>query len=75
LQEHDLCNQVKEGLQKKTKERRYEGNQISVDELLMYKSRLYVPDSANRRHLIMDEFHRRAYVSHPGYQNMVTIVR
>jgi hypothetical protein len=34
-----------------------------------------VPDSSDLRHLIMDEFHRRPYVGHLGYQKMVTTVR
>jgi hypothetical protein len=34
-----------------------------------------VPKSIELNHLIMDEFHRRPYVGHPGYQKMVTIVR
>jgi hypothetical protein len=43
--------------------------------LLLYNNRLYVPNSTELKHLIMDEFHRRPYVGHPGYQKMVTTVR
>jgi hypothetical protein len=48
---------------------------LTTDELLLYNNRLYVPDSTELKHLIMDEFHRRPYVGHPGYQKMITIVR
>jgi hypothetical protein len=48
---------------------------LEVDDLLLYNNRLYVPNSTDLRHLIMDEFHRRPYVGHPGYQNMVTTIR
>jgi hypothetical protein len=34
-----------------------------------------VPNSIDLRFLIMDEFHRRPYVGHPGYEHMVTTVR
>jgi hypothetical protein len=33
-----------------------------------------VPNSVELNHLIIDEFHRRPYVGHPGYQKMVTMV-
>jgi hypothetical protein len=62
-------------LQQEPKEKRYKGYQLRDDNLLMYNKRLYVPDSADLRQLIMDEFHRRPYVGHPGYQKMVTTVR
>jgi hypothetical protein len=34
-----------------------------------------VPDLIELKKLIVDEFHRRPYVGHPGYQKMVTTVR
>jgi hypothetical protein len=42
--------------------------------MLLYNNRLHVPNSVDLRHLIMDEFHKRPYVGHPGYHKMVTIV-
>jgi hypothetical protein len=75
LSEDEFFNQVKEKLQQEPKEKRYEGYQLRDDNLLMYNKRLYVPNSADLRQLIMDEFHRRPYVGHPGYQKMVTTVR
>jgi hypothetical protein len=63
---------VKEGLQQEAEERKYEGYKLGDDNLLMYNNKLYVPSITKLRHLIMDNFHRRPYVGHPGYQKMVT---
>jgi hypothetical protein len=75
LTEDNFFNQVKEKLQQETKEKRYEGYPIRDDNLLMYNKMLYVPNSTNLRKLILNEFHRRPYVGHLGYQKIVTTVR
>jgi hypothetical protein len=75
LQEYEFFNQGREGLQKEPRERRYEGYHLATDELLLYNNRLYLPNSKDLRQLVMDEFHRRPYVSHPGYQKMITTIR
>jgi hypothetical protein len=49
--------------------------QLVVDELQLYNNKLCVPDSAELKHLIMDEFNRRPYVGHHGYHKMITLVR
>jgi hypothetical protein len=66
---------VREGLQQESSERKYEGYQLTIDNLLLYNNRLYVPESLDLKKLIMDDFHRRPYVDHHGYQKMGTIVR
>jgi hypothetical protein len=43
--------------------------------MFLYNNNLYVPYSIDLRHLIMEEFHKRPYVGHRGYQKMVTTVR
>jgi hypothetical protein len=75
LQEDDFFNRVKERLQQGPRENRYDGYQLRSDNLLLYNNRLYVPSSTDLRHLIIDEFHKRTYVGHPGYQKMITTVR
>jgi hypothetical protein len=75
LSEDEFFNLVREKLQQEPKEKRYEGYQLRDDNLLVYNKRLYVSDSTYLRQLILDEFHRRLYVGHPGYQKMVTTVR
>jgi hypothetical protein len=75
LSEDEFFNLVREKLQQEPKENKYEGYQLRVDNLLIYNKRLYVLDSIDLRKLIMDEFHRRPYVGHLGYQKMVTTTR
>jgi hypothetical protein len=66
---------VREGLQQESSERKYEGYQLTIDNLLLYNNRLYVPESLDLKKLIMDDFHRRPYVGRFGYQKMVIVVR
>jgi hypothetical protein len=66
---------VKKTLQQKPKEKRYEGYRLWVDNLLLYNSMLYVPNSTDMRQSIMDEFHRMTYVGHSGYQKIVTTTK
>jgi hypothetical protein len=75
LSENEFFNILKEKLQQETREKRYKGYQLRDDNPLIYNKRLYVPNSIDMRKLIMDEFHRRPYVDHPGYQKMVKTVR
>jgi hypothetical protein len=58
---------TKDSLRKEPRGPIYKGYQFTEDGLLMYKIRLYVPDLVELRKLIMDEFHKRPYVGHPGY--------
>jgi hypothetical protein len=41
----------------------------------MYNNMMYIPNSTELKNLIMDEFHKRPYVGHPGYQKMITTTR
>jgi hypothetical protein len=50
--------------------KKYEEYQLTTNQLL-----LYILDLVELKHLVMDEFHRRPYVGHLGYQKMITIVR
>jgi hypothetical protein len=75
LQEDKFFNLVKEGLQQEPNMKKYEEYQLTTDEILLYNNMLYVPNSIELKHLIMDEFHWRPYVGHPGYQKMITTVR
>ena len=67
LQESGFFNHVIKGLQQESMEKKYEGYKLRDDSLLLYKNMMYVPNSTNLRHLILDEFHRRPYVGHLGY--------
>jgi hypothetical protein len=57
------------------KRKNYEEYQLTIDGLLLYSNKTYIPDLADMKNLIMDEFHRRPYVGHPGYQEMITTIR
>jgi len=43
--------------------------------LIMYKNRLYVPNIAEIKLLILNEMHQSPYSRHPGYQKMITMLR
>jgi hypothetical protein len=75
LQNDEQFNLIKESLQQEPKGKKYEGYQLTEDGLLMYNNILYIPNSIELKNLIMDEFHRRPYVGHPGYQKMITTTR
>jgi hypothetical protein len=48
---------------------------FSKSGLLMYKNRLYVPESNEIKLLILDELHKKPYSGHPGYQKLITMLR
>ena len=59
--------QIKDKLQQQSHEKRYEGYKLEEDELLTYKERIYIPNVANLRRVVMDEIHQASYFGHPGY--------
>jgi hypothetical protein len=48
---------------------------FSKSGLLMYKNRLYVPESNEIKLLILYELHKKPYSGHPGYQKLITMLR
>ena len=71
----ELYEQVKDKLQQKSLEKRYEGYKLEEDGLLTYKNRIYIPDVADWRRVVMDEIHQAPYSGHPGYQNTIATTR
>ena len=67
--------QVKEKLQQKHLEKRYEGYNLEEDGLLTYKNRIYIPNVADLRRVVMDEIHQPPYSGHPGYQKTIATSR
>ena len=53
----------------------YSAYSISSEDLLVYKNRLYIPDSEEVKRLILNELHKKPYSGHPGYQKMITKLR
>ena len=39
--------------------------------LLTYKGRIYIPNVAELRRVVMDEIHQAMYSSHPGYEKTI----
>ena len=59
--------QIKDKLHLQNIERKYEGYQLEEDELLTYKNRVYSPNVAYLRRIVMDEIHQAPYSGHPRY--------
>ena len=72
---HELYVQVKGKLQQQILERRYKGYKLKEDGLLTYKGRIYIPDVADLRRVVMDEIHQAPYSGHPGYQKTIATTR
>jgi hypothetical protein len=45
---------------------------INKEGLLVFKNRLYIPNSAELKLTILDEVHKKPYSGHPGYQKTIT---
>ena len=46
-------------------EKRYEGYKLEEDGLLTYKGRIYIPNVAELRIVVMDEINQAPYFGHP----------
>ena len=44
------------------------------NKILIYKSRVYVPNSGELRKLVMNEMHNVPYAGHPRYQNKIAAI-
>ena len=71
----ELYDQVKDKLQQKSLEKRYEGYKLEEDGFLTYKGRIYIPNVADFRRVVMDEIHQASYSGHPRYQKTIAIAR
>lgn len=47
---------------------------LTVDGLVMFRDRIYVPNFNELKNLILRELHLKSYSSHQGYQNTLTTV-
>ena len=48
---------------------------MEEDGLLTYKGRIYIPNVAGLRRVVMDEIHKAPYSGHPGYQKTIATAR
>ena len=70
-----MYEQVKDKLQQQSLEKRYEGYKLEEDELLTYRGRIYIPNVAELRRVVMDEIHQASYSGHPGYQKTISTAK
>jgi hypothetical protein len=45
------------------------------DEIIMYRGRIYVPNSQELKNLVLKEMHNAPYAGHPGYQKTIAAVK
>ena len=67
--------QIKDKLQHQSLEKKYEGYQLEGDKLLTYKNRVYIPNVADLRRIVVDEIHQDPYSGHPRYQKTIAIAK
>ena len=73
--EDEMYVQTKDKLQQQSIEKKYEGYKLEEDGLLIYKNRVYIPNVADLRRIVMDEIHQAPYSSNPRYQKTVATSR
>ena len=73
--EDEMYAQVKDKLQQQILERKYEGYKLEEDGLLTYKRRMYIPNVAYLRRVVMDKIHQTPYSGHPGYHKTIPTAR
>ena len=73
--EDELYVQVKDKLRQQNLENKYEGYKLEEDGLLTYKNKIYIPNVANLRRIVMDEIHQSPYSGHPGYHKTISTTR
>ena len=71
----ELYELVKDKLQQQSLEKRYEGYKLEEDGLLIYKGRIYIPNVAELRRVVMDEIHQAPYHGHQRYQKTIATAR
>jgi hypothetical protein len=71
LQYKELMAKLQQGnLQKKIEEYK-----LDNDEILMYRGRIYVPNSQELKNMILGEMHNVPYAGHPGYQKTIAAIK
>ena len=73
--EGEMYEHIKDKLQQQSLEKRYEEYKLEEDGLITYKGRIYIPNVAALRRVVMDEIHQASYFSHPGYQKTIATAR
>jgi hypothetical protein len=48
---------------------------LDEDEILIYRGRIYVPNSQELKNMLLREMHNVPYARHPGYQKTIAAVK
>jgi hypothetical protein len=64
-----------ENLQQGILQQRIEEYKLGNDEFLIYRGRIYVPNSHELKNLILREMHNVPYVGHPVYQKTIAAIK
>jgi hypothetical protein len=62
-------------LQQGKMQQKVEDYELGIDEILLYRNRVYVPNSFELRNAILKEMHNVPYAGHPGYHKTISVVK
>jgi hypothetical protein len=66
--------EIKAKLQQGNLQQKIEDFELKEDEILMYRGRVYVPDSQELKNILLKEMHNVHYARHPGYQKTIELL-
>ena len=73
--EDEMYVHIKDKLEQKSIENRYEGYKLEEYEILTYKNIISIPNVAYLRRFVMDEIYQTPYSGHLGYPKIIAIAR
>jgi hypothetical protein len=73
LDQHYL--KVKDTLHQGNLQHKFNYYDLKEDGILMYKGKIYVPNSSELKNTVLREMHNVPYVGHLGYQKTIVVVR
>jgi hypothetical protein len=71
LQYKELVEKLQQGILQQT----IEDYKLENDEILIYRGRIYVPNSQELKNMILREMHNVPYDGHPGYKIIAVVKR
>ena len=66
---HSTCTGTGAGIGTRDQDPYYS---LTIDGLVRFQDRIYVPNCSELKKLILREFHVKPYLGHPGYQKTMT---
>jgi hypothetical protein len=66
---------IKETLQQENFQQKFNYYELKVDGILVYKGKVYVPNSSELKNAVLKEMHKVPYAGHRGYQKRIVAVR